>query len=92
MIENTIDKICVKIAWLLPRRLVAHVFARVVAYATSGPWSGQAVPGLLAVDTLKRWIGEASEQRGHMSDCALHNGPAYPPGPCDCGFEEEQER
>ena len=21
----------------------------------------------------------------HMSSCALHNGPAYPPGPCDCG-------
>lgn len=21
----------------------------------------------------------------HASDCAVHNGPAYPPGPCDCG-------
>lgn len=21
----------------------------------------------------------------HASDCALHNGPAYEPGPCDCG-------
>lgn len=20
----------------------------------------------------------------HASDCALHNGPAYKPGPCDC--------
>ena len=21
----------------------------------------------------------------HDSDCALHNAPALPPGPCDCG-------
>jgi NTP pyrophosphatase (non-canonical NTP hydrolase) len=21
----------------------------------------------------------------HASDCAVHNGPAYPPGPCNCG-------
>jgi len=21
----------------------------------------------------------------HLSDCAVHNGPAYEPGPCDCG-------
>ena len=21
----------------------------------------------------------------HVSDCAVHNGPAYEPGPCDCG-------
>lgn len=23
----------------------------------------------------------------HASDCATHNGPALPPGPCDCGVE-----
>ncbi|MEG9528384.1 MAG: hypothetical protein MIL41_21885 [Hyphomicrobiales bacterium] len=22
---------------------------------------------------------------GHWSDCAVHNEPAYPAGPCDCG-------
>lgn len=22
----------------------------------------------------------------HTSDCAVHNGPALPPGPCDCGL------
>jgi hypothetical protein len=21
----------------------------------------------------------------HASDCAIHNAPAYEPGPCDCG-------
>jgi hypothetical protein len=25
----------------------------------------------------------------HWSDCAVHNGPAYPAGPCDCGVEKE---
>ena len=24
----------------------------------------------------------------HASDCAAHNGPAYPNGPCDCGVEQ----
>lgn len=24
-------------------------------------------------------------QRLHWSDCAVHNEPAYPNGPCDCG-------
>ena len=23
----------------------------------------------------------------HDSDCAVHNEPAYPNGPCDCGVE-----
>ena len=25
---------------------------------------------------------------GHKADCAVHNEPAYPNGPCDCGFSE----
>ena len=25
---------------------------------------------------------------GHASDCAVHNAPAYPPAPCDCGAFE----
>jgi hypothetical protein len=24
----------------------------------------------------------------HASDCAVHNGPAYPAGPCDCGVAQ----
>lgn len=28
--------------------------------------------------------GSADGPCGHMSDCALHNGPAMEPGPCDC--------
>ncbi len=25
-----------------------------------------------------------NEPCGHESCCAVHNGPAYPPGPCNC--------
>ena len=25
----------------------------------------------------------------HWSDCAVHNGPAYPTGECDCGVAQE---
>jgi hypothetical protein len=28
----------------------------------------------------------------HASDCAVHNGPAYPAGPCDCGVAQKTER
>ena len=26
----------------------------------------------------------------HLSDCAVHNEPAYPNGPCDCGVEKRR--
>jgi hypothetical protein len=28
----------------------------------------------------------------HWSDCAVHNGPAYPAGECDCGVAQKTER
>ena len=28
----------------------------------------------------------------HWSDCAVHNGPAYPAGECDCGVAPKSER
>lgn len=29
---------------------------------------------------------------GHWSDCAVHNAPALPVGPCDCGgYDPEHE-
>lgn len=32
-----------------------------------------------------RAIAEAILSPEHASDCAVHNEPAYPNGPCDCG-------
>lgn len=34
---------------------------------------------------LKDIIAKATGHDGHWSDCATHNEPAYPNGPCDCG-------
>jgi hypothetical protein len=28
----------------------------------------------------------------HWSDCAVHNGPALPVGPCDCGADDLQKQ
>ena len=29
--------------------------------------------------------GSCGPSLEHASDCAVHNEPAYPKGPCDCG-------
>jgi hypothetical protein len=34
---------------------------------------------------------QAAMDKLHWSDCAVHNEPAYPAGPCDCGVEKGQE-
>ena len=31
----------------------------------------------------------AAADKLHWSDCAVHNEPAYPAGPCDCGVAQE---
>jgi hypothetical protein len=33
---------------------------------------------------------EEDVERAHLSDCAVHNEPAYPAGPCDCGLIERK--
>ena len=42
---------------------------------------------LLRVTTLMHQCG-APDGCGHKSDCALHNAPALPLGPCSCGAAE----
>lgn len=32
--------------------------------------------------------GREQLKLSHKSDCAVNNGPALPPGPCDCGAED----
>jgi hypothetical protein len=34
----------------------------------------------------------AAADKLHWSDCAVHNGPAYPAGECDCGVAQKTER
>lgn len=49
------EKIWIKLAWALPRKLVYWCSIRLMANATQGRWSNQEVPALTAVDALKRW-------------------------------------
>ena len=49
------DELSMKIAWLLPRRLVYWCAIRLGAHATQGPYGSQSVPDLRLTDALKRW-------------------------------------
>jgi hypothetical protein len=53
--DNLIEKVLMKIAWSLPRRLALWCAIRVMAHATTGKYSKQVVPELLAMEALKRW-------------------------------------
>lgn len=48
-----------------------------------------ATTGVKAIETRGKadtWGGIAADTEPlHASDCAIHNEPAYPNGPCDCG-------
>lgn len=35
-------------------------------------------------------LEKVAQSKTHASDCALHNGPALEPGPCDCGATAQQ--
>ena len=47
-----------------------------------------AVAGFLSAIGLK---AHPQPHRGHMSDCSLHNEPAYPRAPCDCGLDNSKQ-
>lgn len=54
-----LDKLWMWIAFHLPHRVVYWAHVRVVAKATTGEYSTQIVPELMAVDAMKRW-GESA--------------------------------
>lgn len=41
---------------------------------------------LYMLDIIKE-SRERFKDKGHWSSCALHNGPAFVPEPCDCGVD-----
>jgi hypothetical protein len=49
------EAVAIKLAWLMPRRLVQWCAIRLIAHATQGQHSNQVVPDLTAMDALKRW-------------------------------------
>ena len=44
-----------KVAWLLPRRVVTWCYVRVGAHATTGKYGNTIVPELSMMDALGRW-------------------------------------
>jgi hypothetical protein len=50
-----IEKLTIKLAWLMPRSLAYWCAIRVGAHATQGKYGNQEVPALLFMDALKRW-------------------------------------
>lgn len=52
---DMMEKIWIKLAWLMPKQLVYWCAIRLGANATQGKFSNQVVPDLNFVDALKRW-------------------------------------
>ena len=53
--EGFKEWLAIKLAWLLPERLVMWCAYRVAAHATSGKWDTEWVPGLTFMDAIGRW-------------------------------------
>ena len=49
------EKFAIKVAWILPKRIVYWCVIRLIANATQGTFSGQVVSDLTLLDALKRW-------------------------------------
>ena len=49
------DKIYLKLAWLLPKRLAYWCAIRVGAHATTGEHGDTIIPELTFMEVLKRW-------------------------------------
>jgi hypothetical protein len=83
--------------WTTDRESIMQAWDRwraAIAKGDGGSWPRDCFESL--VDELLE-LREASahpaapQPAQHSSDCALHNAPAYPPGPCDCGADDRQE-
>jgi hypothetical protein len=53
--KDMIDRFTMRVAWLLPKRLISWCFVRVVAAATQGKYSDTVVTELPAMEALQRW-------------------------------------
>jgi hypothetical protein len=50
-----VEKVIIRLAWLVPRRLAYWCAIRVGAHATTGKWAAEETPALLFCDALQRW-------------------------------------
>jgi hypothetical protein len=49
------ERLCMFIAWRLPKRVVLWGAIRLIAHATTGKYSSTVAPDLTAMDALRRW-------------------------------------
>jgi hypothetical protein len=49
------EKLLIRVAWMLPRKLAYWCAVRVMSHATVGEYSRQIVPELTALEALQRW-------------------------------------
>lgn len=50
-----VEKLTIKLAWLVPRRLAYWCAIRVGTHATTGKWGVEETSALLFADALQRW-------------------------------------
>lgn len=50
-----LERALMKVVWALPEKVVYWSAIRLMANATTGPYSSQVVPELTAIDALQRW-------------------------------------
>lgn len=70
------ERIWTWIAWRLPRPLVKWCAIRLMAHATTGPYSHQIVPELRAMDALQRWVTEHDNHELRSALLASAGSPA----------------
>jgi len=74
-----------------PRKAADKLFEDQINYGTSWSKNGE------RIDPASVYLEEPAHCQCiackdgiiHASDCAVHNGPAYPAGSCDCGVAQE---
>jgi len=58
-------EIIIWIAWKLPKQIVYWCAVRLISHATTGQYSNQVVPELLAMDALQRWETSARKDKNN---------------------------
>jgi len=53
--EEKMERLLIKIAWLLPKKLVMWCGYRIGAFATTGKYEETIVPELTFMDAMERW-------------------------------------
>lgn len=69
---NINERVAMRVAWWLPRRIAYWCSVRLMAAATQGCYSGQVVPELTCMDALERWeISQGEELQGKPTGAEL---------------------